>query len=152
MRTIFLLAFLLVGCDELSAYDDPRDWGESTSTDRGTCTGVPTRCNVRPATQCGGGCVIVSGACQSTNNQRCLSHGTSASCEQDVDCVWLLSHCEMLSGGAACDLHSDRVACTNEDSEDCDWDPECQGYADSCSEAQTEAACLINAGCEWISD
>ena len=152
MRTIFLLAFLLAGCDEISAHDDPRDWGgddDGVSTPSGSCSGVPIRCQFRIQSQCGGGCEVVVG-CQLVSNQRCLSYDEPAGCEADADCFWIVDHCEPMSTG--CSYHDSEGACLADDLDSCRWGPECTGYADFCNDAETEAACVANVGCEWIAD
>jgi hypothetical protein len=149
MRTLLPLAIVLalVGCDELSSYDDPRDWGETTSTSRGFCTGISVRCEKRRVSQCeGGGCELVTG-CQSAANQRCLSHVDVDVCEADADCFWIADGCEVLSD--LCDIHSGEASCRADVDYDCTWAPECDGYAGSCGLIENEADCGRNLGCEW---
>jgi hypothetical protein len=145
---ILLLAILLalVGCDELSSYDDPRDWGDSSST--GTCTGLATGCQDRPASACTNGCETVTG-CYATATWRCPQLRLHDSCEQADGCRWSVDHCEVVAS-VGCVSHGDRFSCENDATEDCAWGQACRGYVDPCSEAYREATCGL--GCEWQPD
>jgi len=147
LHVIVLLA-LLAGCDELPAYDDPREVpGAPDAREPGECNGVSVRCGNRPANRCaGGGCEPVM-SCQAVSRQRCLSHDNADLCESDPDCFWIVDGCEeRFSGG--CGVNQSQTGCSQAGA-DCVWAPDCDGITSYCFEETTPEGCSAIPGCDW---
>lgn len=145
-RFVVLPFWLLAACDELPAYDDPRDVPGTTVTPTGDCTGAAVWCEDRPIDACaGGGCEVVMG-CQHASRQRCISYDDPDACDSDPDCFWIVDSCEERS--TSCTYNGSQTACS-QDPADCVWAPACDGLRDACFEATTPEECAANLGCEW---
>jgi len=148
--------WLLAGCPELVAVDDPRtiggDMHDGGIQEDGTCEGSPVFCEDRSQAQCNSGCVLAP-ACRSPKFERCAEMRDENACDADLECHWIADSCAV-DDVATCESYKSQSACELSSS-NCGWGQACTDSAAGrvyCFEIKTAVACAANLGCRWVAD
>jgi hypothetical protein len=133
-----LLLLLFAGCDDLPAYDDPRN--------ALACVGTSLECELRSEEGCGlgEGCNLTDG-CQHLYRNFCASSSSDQTCAGF--CTWRGTWCEI--GPSSCDNVDDAQACEEDPAGECVWGPLCTGTPDPCSAVDNPDDCDDIPGCDW---
>jgi hypothetical protein len=115
-----------------------------TSAMEGACSGTPTACSARSATDClsGGGCTM--GACGGTPTA-CHTLTMASTCTAQSGCGWSGVSC---SGSARACSTFDGASCGDQDGCTTDAGASCAGTAIACGSLD-EATCGDQPGCSW---